>query len=233
MRPLSLFSLYKALLCAVVLILIPAFASADTIYFKDGKVWTGLIQAEDEQKIDLYLGFDTARLEKEKIVGVHRSDAAESRALQKQLALIKQNSDKARRRRIGAPVTVKLYDDGNGHFFVKARLNDRYDAELVLDTGASTIVLSKALARKMALDKDPKYETAQLKVADGRTSEGRYLLLSSVEVEGARAEKVGAVFAVGRFDSGYLKDGLLGMSYLNRFGFHIDFQRKIMTLEKI
>ncbi len=217
----------------VISIFLPELLFADTVYFKDGRVWTGLIQAEDEKKIDLDLGFDTARLEKDKIAGIHLSKGDERLSLQKKLERIRNDSKKTRLLRASKPTVVMLHDDGNGHFFVKARLNDRYDAELVVDTGASTIVLSKALARKMGLEKHARSQVAELKVADGRTSKGAYVPLSSVEVEGARATSVGAVFATGSFDDRYLRDGLLGMSYLSRFGFRIDFQRKKMTLEKI
>src|SRR3989338_3261462 len=212
MRRLSRPSLYRTfvLMAAFVFFSIPV--SADTVYFKDGRVWTGLIQGEDAERIELDLGFDTARLEKDKIARIRRSGGKESNALRKELDQRKRDAVKKLASRGSMPKTVRLYEDGNGHWFVKARLNGRYDAELLLDTGASTVVLSKALAKKMGLKKTPSSEIVELKVADGRTSEGVYTLLPEVEVEGARATKVPAVFATGNFKDVYFRDGLLGMS---------------------
>jgi clan AA aspartic protease (TIGR02281 family) len=106
-----------------------------------------------------------------------------------------------------------------GQLVVTVRLNDAVNARLLLDTGASTIVFSEALAARMGLDL-ASLPTASYSLADGQVVEGHPLILDSVQVGEATARHVGAAVLPDPPSPGL--DGLLGMSFLQRFQVHVD-----------
>jgi clan AA aspartic protease (TIGR02281 family) len=106
---------------------------------------------------------------------------------------------------------------------VVARLNDRFEAPFLVDTGASDVMLPRWVADELGLElagsRTQLYQTANGVV------QAPVVTLDSIELGGARAEQVAASVGEG------MPVGLLGLSFLNRFHYAIDSARGLLTLE--
>lgn len=123
--------------------------------------------------------------------------------------------------------TVKLEREGNS-LYVKARLNKKHKARLLLDTGATSVQISSRLANKMGLDLS-RGERVRCTLADGSVKYAKVVELKEVRVGGARVKKVKAL--VLEHDAVEDSDGLLGMSFLNNFHFELDTDRDLLILK--
>jgi len=70
-----------------------------------------------------------------------------------------------------------------------------------------------------------------MQTADGRIIDAKFIILDSVSVEGLEVKNVEAVVLLEESTMN-VGDGLLGMSFLNRFNFQIDTVNKKLILEK-
>jgi clan AA aspartic protease (TIGR02281 family) len=118
---------------------------------------------------------------------------------------------------------------GNG-ILVTVRFNDSIDATYMLDTGASFVTLTPALAQRLQLDTS-QVQPAQLTVADGRRVSALPVLLKSVAAGGARMERVEAVVMEGAAGTGF--EGLLGMSFLRGFLIEVDPGTSSLALKRL
>jgi clan AA aspartic protease (TIGR02281 family) len=114
---------------------------------------------------------------------------------------------------------------------VKALLNGELPVNLVLDTGASAIMLKRALAEKLGIKLD-KPDT-KVTLADGKTVSAKHIILESVKVQDSEVSKVDAVMLLEEESALGPVDGLLGMSFLKHFSFKIDRKDKKLILEKL
>lgn len=121
------------------------------------------------------------------------------------------------------------YDKSAGNIIVKTVINDSLPVSLVVDTGASLVVLSQSVVEKMGL-KTEKQSSLRVIVADGRRVNAKHIILDSVRVGGAEVKNVSA--AVLKNPGVRHADGLLGMSFLRNFSLSIDGQGKELVLEK-
>ncbi|MGA2508130.1 MAG: retropepsin-like aspartic protease [Chitinispirillaceae bacterium] len=116
------------------------------------------------------------------------------------------------------------------NIIVPVTINGRGPVRLLLDTGASTVTLSRALAARLGINwRDGVKVTATL--ADGQSTAGYSVLLRSVAIGDFRAANVRAVVLDQPPEPGV--DGLLGMSYLQRFVLRIDAANKKFVMKKI
>jgi aspartyl protease family protein len=100
---------------------------------------------------------------------------------------------------------------GEALLFAKVRVNDREGGTFVVDTGATLVVLSQALAKKLEIDtRDAPKLLAQ--TANGPVT-ALAVTLDRIEVQGVKAARVPAAIVA---DLGRI-EGLLGMSFLSRF----------------
>jgi aspartyl protease family protein len=108
----------------------------------------------------------------------------------------------------GGRAMATLAADSRGHFFTDASINDA-QIRVVVDTGASVVVIPAADAARLRLDWR-NGEKRTLQTANGPTT-GYLLRLATVKVGGIELHDVdGIVLEQG------LSVGLLGMSFLNR-----------------
>jgi clan AA aspartic protease (TIGR02281 family) len=125
--------------------------------------------------------------------------------------------------------TDATFVQGN-HIIVKVSINGKTPVLLLLDTGASTVTLSRRLASRLGINwRDGVCLKATL--ANGETVAGYSVLLRSVAVGEFRAANVRAVVLEKPPAPGI--DGLLGMSYLQRFVLNIDPASRKFTMQKI
>ena len=116
---------------------------------------------------------------------------------------------------------------GGNHIIVPVKINGKSPVALLLDTGASSVVLSRALATRLGISWSRGREI-EVTLANGEKTKGNLITLHSVAVEEFRADNVRAT--VLEKPPGPDIDGLLGMSYLDRFIIHIDAVNKKLVL---
>jgi aspartyl protease family protein len=97
----------------------------------------------------------------------------------------------------------------DGHYWADARIHDR-PVRLMIDTGASRVVLTRDDAVRLGLNIEPEAFSMTLTTASGQ-ARAAPVVLQAVAVDSARVEQVDALIV----DSG-LPHSLLGMSYLGR-----------------
>ena len=106
--------------------------------------------------------------------------------------------------------SIELPRDRGGHFHMTVEING-VPTELLVDTGATDFVLSRADARRVGIDVDNLIYTGQARTANGvvRTAFER---LDEVAVGDLAFRNVGVSINEGDLDT-----SLLGMSFLDRF----------------
>lgn len=121
---------------------------------------------------------------------------------------------------------VTLERRGNS-FYVEAVLNRRYRTRLLLDTGATNVQISKALARRMGVNSHRGREV-NCTLADGSVTRARLINLAEVKLGGVKVRDVETLVLEADSESDH--EGLLGMSFLNHFNFRIDTDRNLLLL---
>lgn len=189
----------KLILSLLVLLFISKESWADTLYLKNGRSVEGFIKSEDGDSVSLDIGLGTVGFRKIDIDKIYRSNHVESELLRQKwekqrIDRIKKQEEESRIEAAKAkaddlkPKQV-LVSRESGHIFVQARINDKVPAELLLDTGASFVLLSNEIGRRLGVDKDKRKSIVKMQVADGRQVDAQYVLLESLKVQGLRPRK--------------------------------------------
>lgn len=206
--------------------------NADIVYLKNGRSIEGLLKEEDEQGIELDVGFGTIKFSKNQIARIEKSSTDESLALKQQWQRHKLELEEERLKRELAPKQIEVYPE-HGHIMVNAVLNRRVAVSLLLDTGASLVVLPNNIAKKLGINTNEKEARVELQLADGRKVNASYVLLETIKVQDVEAKNVDAAVLLDDVSEIGFKDGLLGMSFLNRFNFKVDQKSKRLILERV
>lgn len=117
---------------------------------------------------------------------------------------------------------------GGNHIIVPVSINDKRPVPLLMDTGASSVTLSRSIARRLGINWSSGKEI-EVTLANGEKTKGNSVTLRSVSVEGFRADNVRATILEKPPAPGI--EGLLGMSYLDRFMLRIDAVNKKLVLK--
>lgn len=125
---------------------------------------------------------------------------------------------------------IPLADTPGGHAIVSARINNRGEARLLVDTGASVVSLSGAAAARLGLTWSDK-STAKVRLADGTQIEVHPVLIDTMTVAGSRLDAVRAIVIPDAPAEDV--DGLLGMSFLREFDVQIDTARHQIVLRRL
>jgi len=221
----------------------------------------GIINKEDKDSVELDVGFGTVTIRKEDVKSISTSAALERAALaqkwdKKAMQLKKDESDlaQAREKRFSeyaqwtqgmSKNNLKSSDDikevpimhepDSKSILTETILNNTVKATLVLDTGASLIVLSKRKGEELGIDlvTDDKRDVMELQLTGGRRVNAKAVVLKSVRLEQVEEKDVlAAILLEDAVDIGF-KDGLLGRTFLNRFSIKIDLKNMKMVLEKL
>lgn len=215
---------------------------ADTVYLNNGRKVEGIIEKETPDSVTLNIGFGTVKFRREEISDIIMSTPNQRVAIRKEWETNRkleeekwQKKEEGRkemsRQKEFAPKKVG-FSESNDCIMVNALLNKKVTAELLLDTGASLVLLSKSVADE--LKKETKLiegDVIKMQLADGRKVNARLILLDTLSVEKAEASSIiGAVLLDSEEDIG---DGVLGMSFLSKFNFQIDNVEKKIILKKL
>lgn len=232
-------ALVKIILIAFFLILahFDPRLNADTIYLTNGRSIEGVISREDADAVTLDIGFGSMKFYMDQITRIERS-SPESAKLIKQKWEDKRLADEAKARDMAekkehAPKEAGVAQQGV-HVMVETLLNKKVKANLVLDTGASLVLLSANIANSLGLDANsPGGDTIELMLADGSKARAKRIILENVSVQDAEVKNVEAAILPQNAAGVIPSDGLLGMSFLKKFNFKIDQNNKKLTLEKL
>lgn len=231
--------------------------AADTLFLKNGEKISGLIKTQGKRYIELNVGCGVVRFGKNEIERIYYSTPEESIGiLQKWQAskdrsrlieidasqlrdFLSQESEKRisreqeeeRTKNENMSRTVRAVQKGN-QVIVLAKLNDSVPATLVLDTGASVVVLTKQIAEQAGINLNLIEDVIEVELADGSKTKVKQAVLKSLEVEGNRAENVVVAILLEEPEKSHLEDGLLGMSYLNRFNFTLNHENGELVFKK-
>jgi aspartyl protease family protein len=108
------------------------------------------------------------------------------------------------------PRTVTIRRDHRGHYQVDASVNGRR-IDLMVDTGASVVALTRRDAQRLGIYPAPRDFTAEVRTANGTVRAAR-ARLDSIEIGGIRVRDVTALIAPDEA----LSENLLGLSFLSR-----------------
>lgn len=125
---------------------------------------------------------------------------------------------RALRRDVSGHALRRRAGDEDALVIVPATLCGREKGFLVVDTGATTVTISPAMVDVLGLS-DRLGERIRVVLAEGSQAAARELVLPRLRVFGAEARDVKAV-VLSEPATGI--DGLLGLSFLNRFDYRID-----------
>ncbi len=126
-------------------------------------------------------------------------------------------------------VSIPLKANGTTTAVVQVKLNDRALGNFIVDTGASYTVISRATARKLAINLKKNVKKVRLQTANGFI-DAPLVALDSIEVGGMRVGNLMA--AVHDFSHDESVSGLLGLNFLSHFRIDIDTKNRVLVLEK-
>jgi len=226
----------------VLIVVFVSEARPDIIYLRNGRSIEGIIGKEKEDSVSLDVGFGTVKFRVSEIKDIYRSTLeerarirekwAKDREIEQEKWKKKEEERKQVERKKRLAPKKAGFSEVNDRIMVSVLLNKKVKAELLLDTGATLVLLSKSVVDK--IKKETKLREGsiiKLQVGDGRKVDARLILLDTLSVEGAEAESViGSVLLDSEDDMG---DGVLGMSFLNKFNFQIDNTNKKIILKKL
>ena len=209
----------------------PKLACADTIYTQDDRVWKGFIVGETVGELKLDLGFDVAVLEKHKIIRVVYSNPQEAVVISQDLETRRQYYKNILIQRNGKAQEVPLVNF-NGHVLVDVLLEGNVKARLLLDTGSTLTFLSSNIADRLGLPEKGSREMIEAITSDGRKQKMALSSVKSLRAGAVEAHDVQVAILPQTNDKMPYVDGLLGVSFLSRFNFKIDYQRNKLVLER-
>lgn len=229
-------NIFKLFCCQFVLLIIFSHACADTIKLKNGRTVEGIIKVEDKEIIELEVGSGSVRFLKSEIADISRSSSADLNSLRDRWRRNKLELDnrlaKQRMGEEGKPRKAVFSHDARG-MTIGVTLNNKVETEMILDTGASLILITRDVAKKLGINLERLKPDMKVLVADGRSVDAARIVLDNVKVENSEVRNVAAsVLMDERGDLGF-GDGLLGMSFLRNFNFKIDQKEKKLILEKL
>lgn len=125
--------------------------------------------------------------------------------------------------RTGEPASVRIRQRNDGHFTARARVNGT-NLLMLVDTGASTVVLKPADAERVGIDTSALSFTVPVRTANG-TGFAAPVRLRSISIGPIVVENIEALVA----KPGSLNESLLGMSFLRRLRSY-EFSGDFLTL---
>jgi clan AA aspartic protease (TIGR02281 family) len=248
----------SSVLLFVWFVFLPAQALADKIFLKSGTEFEGVITKESEVSVELDMGGGTMTISKDKIRSISRSTPEEKETLrqaidtrQARLKAKEEEFSAERERRfsdygewaketaagkphnISVPNEVRLLKvEYSKDILVEAVINGKVKATLILDTGSPFIVLTRRMGDALGVDfSDMKRNVSEIHLA-GRRRLVKVVRLESVRLQDVEEKDIMADVLIENEDVLNLKDGLLGMAFLNRFVCVIDLENMKMRLQK-
>jgi len=215
---------------------IVSFVFADTIYLKNGRSINGVVNKREGDEVELAVSSGSVTFRKAEIRDIQIADQEVNSRLrsnwQAQKIQIQNRIVSQKLLEESKPRSVEFSGD-NQNIYVKAILNKKVEVKFVLDTGASMIMLRKGVAEKLGMRVENIVGDMKVQVVDGRMIDAKQVVLKSVSVEGVEVHDVPAAILLDEVGSMGSVGGLLGMTFLKKFNFKVDYSQKKLILEKI
>lgn len=202
---------------------------ADVISLKNGRNIEGLVVAEDKNSVQLDVGSGIVTFKMTDILEVHKTGFEESSLIRKKWLNNKLKAEAAIAERESQPRKIEI-EQNKGHITIDALLNGKVKANLLLDTGATYVVISAKVAQKLGINLKKEKKELLLQVADGRKVKAKLITLKSIKIEEVQADNVEAAVIFSQTGMG---DGVIGMSFLKLYNFKVDYAKNKLILEKI
>ena len=124
-----------------------------------------------------------------------------------------------------------LFTPEGGQVIVEALLNGSERVRLLVDTGASIVLISEDTALRLGIKSEDIRSDMKVMLADGSSKTAKPVILKSVKVGDAEVKDVRAAI----LNRGSISDadGLLGMSFLSNFIMKVDSAENKLILEKV
>jgi len=125
---------------------------ADTLYLKNGRTMEGLIKSEDGDNLVVEVCSGSINLKRNEVEKIEKSTPDEVQAIK--LKWDKQKQDSFKRlitqqmEEEASPKKIEFSADAS-NITLAVKLNNKVEAKLVLDTGASTVTLKMDVAKKI------------------------------------------------------------------------------------
>ena len=128
----------------------------------------------------------------------------------------------------GQTHVIKAKTASGGHYVVEVLINGSIKANLIVDTGATMVVLSDRIGRKLGVGPNSDFPTIGMSTAGGKVKAPLFIL-DSLKIGSAE------VLNVETTTNPYMgdMDGLLGMSFLGEFKVEMDRQNWELTLKPL
>lgn len=123
---------------------------------------------------------------------------------------------------------VPLRDAHDKHLIVEGVLNGEVAGPLLVDTGASYCVVTRATARRLDLDGAAATRSIPVATANGNV-EAEVVTIASLQLQGAQVLGVDAV-VMDAVEPPLI--GIVGLSFLSRFRFSVDPAAGTLRLER-
>ena len=117
-----------------------------------------------------------------------------------------------------------------GGMLVEVLINDRVPAKLIVDTGATTVIINQRLLKKLNLQLPPDVRKGKAMTAAG-VVDAQEVFIDKIDLGGAVKKDVQAAFINQAYDNPYY-DGLLGLSFLSEFKMTIDYEKNVIHLTR-
>ena len=126
-------------------------------------------------------------------------------------------------------VIVPLKKNGGG-WIIQVEFNNLYEANLIVDTGATITALSEDLAFNMGLSPDPRYAPISVLTANGNTKAWLTQIQSARSGEVELKNLMVAIIDFSNHSAGRIS-GLLGLNFLDNFNWRLDQQNEVLILK--
>lgn len=123
---------------------------------------------------------------------------------------------------------IKAKQGHGDHYIVEVLLNGSVKANLIVDTGATMVVLSERIGRQLGVNRNSDLPTIGMSTAGGKV-EAPLFVLDSLKLGSAEVLNVETTTNPHMGDM----DGLLGMAFLGEFKVEMDRQKWEMTLKPL
>ncbi|MFH1846844.1 MAG: retropepsin-like aspartic protease [Candidatus Omnitrophota bacterium] len=190
----------------------------------NGGTIKGTLIREDEKGIVVDIGYGEVGMTRNEIKRIIRPEGADQKEV---VQLINKAKNQIEESRELSKFEHHVRYTGDQEIIVEAFLNNKVRVSLLVDTGATTVVLSKETAKNLFAGEKGFSEKVEVKMADGGIKEAFRGKLRTITVGTAKAENIEAIVT----ELGD-RDGVLGMSFLNRFHIKFDSGKKQLIIKQ-
>lgn len=212
---------------------VPCASYADTLRLQNGRSITGIIKNEAGDNVVIVVPGGALTFPKTSIRSIERSSSDENRQQRMQWAadsasasLSPASNNTNTTATTGAGIT---FPDNENRIYIDATLNRVVPVTLLLDTGAPYLIIRREFARRLGVSVD-KGSVIEVSLA-GKTVKALQTTIRTVNVGGRQNSDVLALILLQDTNFPAMKDGLLGMSFLNNYNFKIDYAARQLILD--